>query len=1502
MTVRLGSLNSDIQKDPSWGILQRRGTFGKRPLHRSHRLGRPGVDIHLETLIPAAAILHLEFIVNEGKLVGATSDDVLHLWDFRENKKPEIMHSLKFQRERITCLKIPLQSKWIYIGTERGNIHVVNLDSFQLSGYIINWNKAIELSRKTHPGSVIYLGDNPTDSSKILIAYETGQMVLWDLRARMAEFRYQSNEPLRSVAWHSDGKSFVSSHTDGSLLTWNIRINKPVNVSFPHSRGVGKDGKTESFRSIHKVDWKSSRSGDNFVIFSGGLSNGASSDNYSNTPSLTVIHGKTTTVLEMEHNVLDFIVICESQWESEIQDPTGIIVLLQSDLVIIDLLTPGYPCYPNPYPMDIHESPVTTCVYIANCPFDIISPLYSAGSKVNKKSVGYSEREWPVNGGTWGSGSCSYAEIVVTGHADGSVKFWDASSTSLQVLYKLKTSKPFERTQSKKTDDSDPYAVQLIKMCPDSRILVIAGASSQVLLFKFRKHETVAETAVLEIPIVSDLVEDEFGGFDYSMRVDRDKLEFFSPLRVKGGSLKKIPGYQIELVCLTPWVNGEPPGGICSLAVSSGNGLLGYGTETGVVIVDYIQKVALLSTATPDLYGTADPYTRAPKSPSSLKRDESPPDSQQSFDMNCATTPSGEEPHQPPPAPPSASSAGSSATSNNPMQTLLPAPSSAEEISNPPAKSPKSSWSNVKSLLSKGFHKKASLASVESISVLDNTKKSPTSEEPPSKMLPGDLKFPSKKMSQDTIELPNNSEDPNTPDIPIDNNGKGPEVEQLTEPMGSSEDSVEHSFTFCHPEIQVEDNFESMGEKQQQLDRPKDLPLSGGAVIGGGGIPPIPPPRTKNSLKAMPSSSLPPESTNTNANASASACATSKNNNKKSKEPPMSPTQLMFSASASLKDAGGGGSGGGPGGGSMGGPNSSNSGGGGGGGGCGERGGGGGRGSVTGGDKSPRKQSEPRRSKSQGSSCSSNQPQHLLLHQQRREQRSLSKCYSMAQGTAAAASAGFINSSPESTPPSPGLTNPVKSNLLLLSRQYCSFGSGGSGAGASSYVTCQHQSSFNQDKLDSTFSRSRSSSMSSLDNITSESIQCLTFVETFPRKNDSTTTTPTVWVGTSLGSILVLTIGSTGSDRQNDPLTITPSGTIFRLKGAILEMCFMDATGTYIYGNTESWKDESARAKTPTKCSSRGSPTDSSMHPPLHYAILVSEKQSRVVSLPSQTCLYKAQLVNCNYPPSEPSTTAPSSSSAAYFVIKAGLTTIKDSPCLVTYNSNGRMSVYSLPSLRILIDVEFVPLSDLSFLLNQSSSGLGASGSGGTRKSGLLVDPMLSIWGQQIIIGEDTNLIAKTFCFSEFGHGLYLSSPSEMQKFTISAEFAHQVANMFGTLYIETEFPERPKEGFFTGLFGGGVRNLDREELFGESSGKPPRSVAKLLPAAGTPPELAHLQMRSSTAASEVQRARMLLVERGEKLGHLEDKTAKMAADAENFSSAAHQLMLKYKDKKWYQL
>ncbi|KAL5276173.1 STXBP5.2 family protein [Megaselia abdita] len=108
-------------------------------------LGSPGVDTHVRHEGESACtVIQMVFLVNEGALVTATADDTLHLWNFRQ-KCPQIVQSLKFQREKITCLHLPVGSKWLYIGTDKGNIHVVNIETFTLSGYIINWNKAMEM-------------------------------------------------------------------------------------------------------------------------------------------------------------------------------------------------------------------------------------------------------------------------------------------------------------------------------------------------------------------------------------------------------------------------------------------------------------------------------------------------------------------------------------------------------------------------------------------------------------------------------------------------------------------------------------------------------------------------------------------------------------------------------------------------------------------------------------------------------------------------------------------------------------------------------------------------------------------------------------------------------------------------------------------------------------------------------------------------------------------------------------------------------------------------------------------------------------------------------------------------------------------------------------------------------------------------------------------------------------------------------------------------------------
>uniref|UniRef100_A0A9L0IED6 Syntaxin-binding protein 5 n=1 Tax=Equus asinus TaxID=9793 RepID=A0A9L0IED6_EQUAS len=1013
--------------------------------------GRPGVECYCQHE-SGAAVIQLQFLINEGALVSALADDTLHLWNLRQ-KRPAILHSLKFCRERVTFCHLPFQSKWLYVGTERGNIHIVNVESFTLSGYVIMWNKAIELSSKSHPGPVVHISDNPMDEGKLLIGFESGTVVLWDLKSKKADYRYTYDEAIHSVAWHHEGKQFICSHSDGTLTIWNVRSSaKPVQTITPHGKQLKDGKKPEPCKPILKVEFKTTRSGEPFIILSGGLSY----DTVGRRPCLTVMHGKSTAVLEMDYSIVDFLTLCETPYPNDFQEPYAVVVLLEKDLVLIDLAQNGYPIFENPYPLSIHESPVTCCEYFADCPVDLIPALYSVGAR--QKRQGYSKKEWPINGGNWGLGTQSYPEIIITGHADGSVKFWDASAVTLQVLYKLKTSKVFEKSRNKddrpNTDivDEDPYAIQIISWCPESRMLCIAGVSAHVIIYRFSKQEVITEVIpMLEVRLLYEINDVEspegeqapplptpVGGANpqpippqshpSTSSSSSDGLRDNVPcLKVKNSPLKQSPGYQTELVIQLVWVGGEPPQQITSLAVNSSYGLVVFGNCNGIAMVDYLQKAVLLNLGTIELYGSNDPYRREPRSP------------------------------------------------------------------------------------------------------------------------------------------------------------------------------------------------------------------------------------------------------------------------RKSRQP----------SGAGLCD--------------------------------------------------------------------------------------------ISEGTAV----------PEDRCKSP--TSDIKDN---------------------------------------SFSRSRSSSVTSIDKESREAISALHFCETFTRKADSSPS-PCLWVGTTLGTVLVIALNLPpgGEQRLLQPVIVSPSGTILRLKGAILRMAFLDATGCLVPPAYESWrehnvpeeKDEKEKLKKRRPVSV--SPSSSQEISENQYAVICSEKQAKVISLPTQNCAYKQNITETS------------------FVLRGDVVAMSNSICLACFCANGHIMTFSLPSLRPLLDVYYLPLTNMR--------------------------------------------IARTFCFTNNGQALYLVSPTEIQRLTYSQETCENLQEMLGELFTPVETPEAPNRGFFKGLFGGGAQSLDREELFGESSsGKASRSLAQHIPGPGG---IEGVKGAASGVVGELARARLALDERGQKLGDLEERTAAMLSSADAFSKHAHEMMLKYKDKKWYQ-
>ncbi|XP_056150669.1 syntaxin-binding protein 5a isoform X2 [Lampris incognitus] len=1062
--------------------------------------GRPGVECYCQHE-SGSAVIQLQFLINEGALVSALADDSVHLWNLRQ-KRPAILHSLKFNRERITFCHLPFQSKWLYIGTERGNIHIVNVESFSLSGYVIMWNKAIELSSKAHPGPVVHISDNPMDEGKLIIGFESGIVVLWDLKSKKADCRYTYDEAIHSVAWHHEGKQFICSHSDGTLTIWNIKgQGKPIQTITPHGKQPKDGKKPEPCKPILKVEYKTTRAGDPFIILSGGLSY----DTVGRRPCLTVMHGKSTAVLEMDYPIVDFLTLCETPYPNDFQEPYAVVVLLEKDLVVIDLAQNGYPIFENPYPLTIHESPVTCCEYFADCPVDLIPALYSVGSR--QKRQGYSKKEWPISGGNWGQGTQSYPEIIITGHADGTVKFWDASAIMLQVLYKLKTAKVFERSRSKEdrgsleVSDEDPFAIQIMAWCPESRMLCVAGVSANILIYRFSKLEITTEAVqLLEVRMHceandTDSPEGGGGGGDQTPAVPTPGVspQTSGPpshpstssnnsdggnvpcLKVRSAPLKQSPGYQVELVVQLVWVSGEPPQQITSLALNSSYGLVVYGNSNGLAVVDYLQKTVLLNLGAVDLYGSNDPYQRQPRSPRKTRQ------------------PSG--------------------------------------------------------------------------GLCDINEGSATSE-----------------------------------------------------------------------------------------DRCK------------------------------------------------------------------SPTSVLTSNSNLQQFYNGGGRG----------------------------------------AKMSRKLSLP---------------------------------------------------------------TELKPDLVLLS-------------------VCPPRGANPLDHRDNSFSRSRSSSVTSIDKESREAITSFYFCDTYARKGDSVLM-PCLYVGTSLGTVLAvaLTIPPAGEQRQLQPVLVSPCGMLVRLKGSILQMAFLDSTGSLLPPVYEPWyepnvsADGEDRDKTRKRRPVSVSPSASQDLNETQYAVACSEKQAKVISLPSQTNIYKHSITETS------------------FILRADVVQMSTGVCMACFCANGHIMTLSLPGLRPLLDVNYLPLTDMR--------------------------------------------IARTFCFTNLGQAMYLTSPTEIQRITYSQETCENLQEMLGELFTPVITPEAPNRGFFKGLFGGGAQSLDREELFGEvAAGKASRSLAQHIPGPGG---IEGMKGAASGVVGDLARARIALDERGQKLGELEERTAAMMASADSFSKHAHEMMLKCKDKKWYQ-
>ncbi|XP_037319711.2 LLGL scribble cell polarity complex component 2 isoform X1 [Pungitius pungitius] len=558
--------------------------------------GAPGVEfmgLHDEN----AAVTQVHFLPQQVELVTLLDDNSLHMWTLKAHKGlSELLEIGRFTLTgppgalpsvtRVTAVLAHSSGELLLLGTEGGHVFIVEVPGFrELEERNISLDQVAssvpdDYACRRNLEHVEALQENPVNPSQVVIGYGRGLMVVWDLKKQRAIQHIPGTQQLESVWWTEDGGYLLSSHNDGSYCRWMVGSKdmdeEDVKSNIPYGHFPCK--------AISKIVQLPTEEEPPFLLFSGGMPRASYGDRH----CITVIHGKTHVALDFTSRIIDFFAIRSGPEHTG--DPSALVVLVEEELVVIDLQTEGWPVIQTPYLVPLHSSAITCSHHVSAIPLKLWERILAAG---NVQSTHFSKKPWPITGGQNLAPDAPQRDLLLTGHEDGTVRFWDASGVCLYPLYKLSTAGVFhtdadpndnmnqgtegEWPPFRKVGCFDPYSddprlgVQKIHLCKYSGYLTAAGTAGQILVLEL--NDEAAEQKV-EAKVVDLLQGQE--GFRWKGHTQLDVRE--EPVLFP-------PGFQPFAL-----VQCQPPAVVTALTLHSEWKLVAFGTSHGFGLYDYQQK------------------------------------------------------------------------------------------------------------------------------------------------------------------------------------------------------------------------------------------------------------------------------------------------------------------------------------------------------------------------------------------------------------------------------------------------------------------------------------------------------------------------------------------------------------------------------------------------------------------------------------------------------------------------------------------------------------------------------------------------------------------------------------------------------------------------------------------------------------------------------------------------------------------------------------------------
>ncbi|XP_068386689.1 lethal(2) giant larvae protein homolog 1 isoform X3 [Eschrichtius robustus] len=575
--------------------------------------GAPGVEftgLHQD----AATVTQMHFLPGQGRLLTLLDDSSLHLWEVvHRNGCAHLEEALHHQPPsrpgfdgasglpilaRITVVLLVAAGDLAALGTEGGSVFFLDVPTLTLlEGQTLGPDEVLRSVPDDYRcgkalGPVESLQGHLRDPTKLLIGYSRGLLVIWNRAARCADRIFLGNQ-LESVCWERSGRTLVSSHSDGSYAVWaadagDSPTTQPTVATMPYGPFPCK--------AISKILWRNCASGEHFVVFSGGMPRASYGDRH----CVSVLQAETLVTLDFTSRVIDFFTVHSTRPEDEFDEPQALAVLLEEELVVLDLQTPGWPAVPAPYLAPLHSSAITCSAHVANVPAKLWARIVSAGEQQNPQPASGAS-SWPITGGRNLAPEPPQRGLLLTGHEDGTVRFWDASGVALRPLYKLSTAGLFQTDCEhadglaqaaeddwppfRKVGCFDPYSddprlgVQKVALCKHTAQMAVAGTAGQVLVLELSDEPSEQAVGAASVDLLQDRE-----GFTWKGH------ERLSP---RTGPLPWPAGFQPRAL-----VQCLPPAAVTAVTLHAEWGLVAFGTSHGFGLFDYLRSSPVLARCT----------------------------------------------------------------------------------------------------------------------------------------------------------------------------------------------------------------------------------------------------------------------------------------------------------------------------------------------------------------------------------------------------------------------------------------------------------------------------------------------------------------------------------------------------------------------------------------------------------------------------------------------------------------------------------------------------------------------------------------------------------------------------------------------------------------------------------------------------------------------------------------------------------------------------------------